>query len=131
MSLVCCGCVPRWGWCAAQYKGMFKECLDRAAEEAKEAGAAGALPETAALAQRIEAAFFKHFRAHLRLAHTDCLAVLPMRMANFVFLLQPAGLGLIAVSLAALQEQLTAPCRPYNLHAGPQYPFPLVARCQH
>ena len=45
----------------AQHKGMFKECLDRAAEEARAAGHSGSLPDTAALAARIEAAFFKHF----------------------------------------------------------------------
>ena len=78
--------------CAVQYKGMFKECLDRAAEEAKAAGAARGVPDTAALAERIEAAFFKHFRAHLKTPlriitpKTRGLAVLPMCMAGVIFL---------------------------------------------
>lgn len=49
-----------------QYKGMFKECLDRAAEELHAGGHDGQLPDTGQLAERIEAAFHKHYGRFVR-----------------------------------------------------------------
>lgn len=63
-----------WLTCApaAQYKGMFRECLDRAAEELRAGGHAGDLPDSGQLAARIEAAFHKHYGAALAaLPHTQ------------------------------------------------------------
>jgi hypothetical protein len=47
---------------ALQYKGMFTDCLKRAAEELRAGGHEGGdLPDSGQLAERIEAAFHKHY----------------------------------------------------------------------